>query len=74
MAHDTKNPLTVFLYLLLRDYMTAGQVEDLVRQVELADSKVSQLSNVHVAAHAEELAGRLMTRGETEPMRKGADA
>lgn len=58
--------LITFLYLLLRDEMTAGGVESLVISVERthhAQEEVGksavEYSNKHLLSYAEELAGRL---------------
>lgn len=59
-GHATQNPLAVFFYLLLRDKLTAGEVERLVQEVEEAPpGTVSQLSNGWVGRMAEDYAARL---------------
>lgn len=59
-GHATQNPLTVFLYLLLRDHVPAGVIERLVQEVETAPPGVTtQLSNGWVGRMAEDYAARL---------------
>lgn len=55
----TNEALTNFFYLLLRDYLPAGEVELIVRAVEEGHEKTKVLSNFNLAAYAEELASRI---------------
>lgn len=57
---DSGNPLEVFLYLLIRDHLPAGEVEKLVKDCELtAEDAKAQLSNGWLAEYAKDLATRL---------------
>lgn len=57
---DTSDPLVAFLYLLMRDHLPVGDVEGLVKDVEMtADDSTAQLSNGWLAEHAKDLAARL---------------
>ena len=52
--------LTTFLYILLRDHVPAGDVEDILQHhAEVPGSPV--YSNPHLAAYAKELAQRLVS-------------
>ncbi len=55
----TNEALTNFFYLLLRDYLPAGDVENIVRAVEKGDGKTKVLSNFHLASYAEDLTTRI---------------
>lgn len=50
--------LVAFLYLLLRDEMTAGSLEAIVTDLDLTKGPYT-LSNGYVAGHAMDLAKRL---------------
>ena len=55
------DPLTVFLYTLMRDYLPCGTIELIIRDhVEKADGKQSEFSNPHLATYAREIAERLV--------------
>lgn len=64
MAYRTDNEVVAFLYELMRDHVTPGVLERIVTVHE--DVKIDEpfdfefeLSNVHLARYAEELARRL---------------
>jgi hypothetical protein len=59
-------PLVTFLYLLMRDEVTAGRVEKLIDQIGLVDGSVeaSVFTNGWLALHAQDVAARL-TKGES---------
>lgn len=56
---DTQS-LDVFLYILLRDHLTSGEVELILEHVMLAKGGPVQFSNPHLAAYAKDLCERLM--------------
>lgn len=61
--------LTSFLYELMRDHVPPGEVEKLVRDLELDDSHgntSSLFSNGWLACYAEDLAKRLTRSSRTE--------
>jgi hypothetical protein len=61
----TNNALVTFLYLLMRDYLPAGRIEELVTESEKTLTEGGALlSGAYVAAYAQELAGRLVPRRE----------
>lgn len=55
----TKNKLTVFIYLLMRDEVTPGIVEKAVQDSENNKDYPIRLTNGHLARYAEEIAERL---------------
>lgn len=57
--HHTRDPLVTFLYVLLRDHVTAGAVEEVLESHVEKSKGVVVLSNGYVAAHAEDIAARL---------------
>ncbi len=62
-AVNSTDPLVTFLYILMRDYLPAGQVEKLMKEhVEPTAGDVSHFSNGWVAMHAIDVAGRLLGR------------
>jgi hypothetical protein len=60
-SHTTGSPLVSFLYLLMRDHVPPGVVEGIVAKDEPREDPelVFVLTNGHLAAYAEEIAGRL---------------
>lgn len=52
-------PLVSFLYELMRDRMTPGQVEELVQSVESEGRKECLFTNGRLAAYSKDLADRL---------------
>lgn len=63
MKIETKSPLVVFFYLLLRDKLPAGDVENLVKEAS-ASILPAVFSSAGVGAYAVELAGRLTPPAE----------
>jgi len=60
VPYDTDDPLTVFLYLLLRDHLPFGTVEGIVEQfIENGKAPPARLSEPTLAGYAAELAARL---------------
>jgi hypothetical protein len=62
-----RDPLVSFLYILLRDHLTAGAVEGIMMEhVEKVGANVTEIvfTNGYLAHYAEDLALRL--RGETQ--------
>lgn len=53
---DSRDPLVAFLYGLARDYVTSGQIEDLMKDVEPGNV---EFSNGWLANYAKDLAARL---------------
>ena len=54
------NRLEAFFYLLMRDDVVPGRIEQIVRDIERGDVDMTYVpSNPHVAAYAEELVKRL---------------
>jgi len=62
MSVRTSDRSTVFLYLLLRDYLPAGVIEKIMMDVENPKSAVCDLSNDLIANYAQEISGRLQNR------------
>lgn len=57
---ESRDFLVAFLYDLMRDYLPAGKVEELVRaQESCADRRPFVYTNGYLALYAEVLAGRL---------------
>ena len=56
-SFNSSDKLTCLLYLLMRDHLPAGIVEELVRSVE--DEKVNQFTNGWLALYAQDLKNRL---------------
>lgn len=56
-----KRALVTFLYLLMRDEMVAGKVEQIVMDIE--GRSPYTYSNPHLARYAQELADRLGVKG-----------
>ena len=59
-TYVTTRKLTVFQYQLMRDKLTCGEVEKLVRECEIDGVKKYTLSNQHLARYACELSDRLI--------------
>lgn len=55
---NSEDPLVLFFYLLLRDHMLAGKVEELVMEVERA-SLPAVFTNGGLATYAHDLAARV---------------
>ena len=58
--HKTCSRLVAFLYLLLRDKLPAGVVEECVQEIEKGDNPEVVLSNGYIGKYAEELAERML--------------
>lgn len=58
----SSDPLVSFLYLLMRDRMTVGDVEQLVLEIS-ADTPPAVFTNGHLARYAKDLAARLRKDG-----------
>ena len=59
-SYASSSPLVSFLYILMRDYLTSGDVEEiLLKHVEETRGKAATFSNGWVAKHAEDVAERL---------------
>ena len=58
---STDNRLDIFLYLLLRDYLSAGEVEEIVQETEKI-KHITEFCNGYLAEYAQQLAGRLGKR------------
>ncbi len=58
---NTNNKLTVFLYILMRDYITPGAVEKIMREHVELQGKEAQLSNRWLGKHSLDIAERLST-------------
>lgn len=56
---DSDDPLVGFLYILMRDHLTAGEVENIMELHIGATPKVYRFSNGWLASHAKDLARRL---------------
>ncbi len=56
---DSKDPLVAFLYILMRDHLPAGTVEELIRQH--CCSPMMLFTNGWLAKYAEDVASRLKT-------------
>jgi len=53
--------LLCFLYVLLRDYMTFGQIEEIMKNhVELSKGAPREYSQDHMAVYAQSLVDRLV--------------
>lgn len=55
---NSEDPLVLFFYLLLRDHMPAGKVEDLVMEIERATLPAA-FTNGWLATYAHDLAARV---------------
>jgi len=60
LAQREVDVVQTFLYLLLRDELSAGKVEVLVSAAQAGFGKETRYSNLHVAAYAAELRYRLL--------------
>ena len=60
LAQREVDAVQTFLYLLLRDELSAGKVEKLVLDATVGFGKETWYSNPHVAAYAAELRYRLL--------------
>jgi len=60
LAQREVDAVQTFLYLLLRDELSAGKVEKLVLEATVGFGKETWYSNPHVAAYAAELRYRLL--------------
>ncbi len=60
-VRDTR-PLVAFLYVLMRDEITPGRVERLLRDHVENNSDIRAFCNPHLAQHAQELAERLQEK------------
>lgn len=64
--YETTDPLVVFLYLLLRDHLPAGKLEDVLAKTVGTSAPPYTLSNGYTAGHAADLARRLRPIEEHE--------
>ena len=56
----TENKLVEFLYILLRDDITAGRMEQILRDhIEKSRGKTSEFCNPYIHAYSVELARRI---------------
>lgn len=62
-------PLVEFIYGLIRDHLSAGQVEDLIRQLT-APQKTVVYTNGFIAKYAQDVANRLAPELNLAPRRK----
>lgn len=68
----TDDQLTSFLYILMRDHLPSGVVEDIMaKHVENIGNDEVRFSNPHLEAHARELASRLVGPCKAEPPAAG---
>jgi hypothetical protein len=51
--------IEAFLYVLLRDHLTLGACEGLMRDAQIAGEKGAMFSNEHLAAYIQELKERI---------------
>ena len=56
---DKAGRLVSFLYVLMRDHLPPGKIEELVRETELDGSGENQYSNGWLALYAQDLMVRL---------------
>lgn len=63
-AAEVDEPLTVFLYLLMRDEVTPGKIEGLICEIERAAENGSLLTNRFLSYYAENITNRLMKVSE----------
>lgn len=63
MAHKTNSGMVAFLYELLRDHVTLGVVEKIVREQEESDWATYMLSNEYLAQYCEDLVSRINDTG-----------
>lgn len=60
----TENKLVDFLYILLRNEITAGRMEQIIRDhIEKSRGKASEFSNLYLHAYSIELARRIQEQG-----------
>lgn len=71
-GYETKCRITALLYEILRDYVTAGTLEDMID----LNSRASgfELSNINLAKYAEELAAKLKSKNKYDNPRKSKKA
>lgn len=60
---DDTRPLVAFLYILMRDHLTAGAVEEIMLKYVEVDVTGSQFTNGYLAMHAQDIAERLTRKG-----------
>ena len=56
----TEDRAVAFLYLLMRDWLTSGKVEQIMEDVEI--DKTFHLTNGYLGAHARDIARRLFDK------------
>lgn len=61
---ETKDRAAAFLYLLMRDHVTPGKVEQILEELQSAPATLI-LSNGFLAEHAVEVAKKLARGGHT---------
>jgi hypothetical protein len=57
-THKSSDPLVAFLYLLMRDHLPCGRVEDILEDIGPAPFG-HEFTNGFLAQHAEDIAKRL---------------
>ena len=55
-----KKKLTAFIYFLGRDYLTLGQIEKIMEQLEPMDLIEPKYSNEQLADYARDVTGRIL--------------
>lgn len=55
---DSTDKLTAFFYILMRDHMTPGVVEKIIRDHKILKEDTSQYTNGWLAEYAEDLSQR----------------
>ena len=57
---NSKDPLVTFLYILMRDELTPGRIEEIIKEhVQPEKRESSQFSNGWLATYARDIAARL---------------
>ena len=56
---SSSDPLVIFLYVLLRDHVTPGHIEELMKTNLNHNGEVCQFSNGWLATYAMDIASRL---------------
>jgi len=61
MSDDNKKPdkITCFLYVLMKDYLPAGKIEEIIEDRIMPGVKSNWFSNPHIYQYAKELADKL---------------
>jgi hypothetical protein len=56
---NSRDPLVSFLYTLMRDHLTPGQVEEIMLRHMPKQGEVTEFCNGHLACYAEDVAERI---------------